>query len=123
MASQKIERFGPLAMPTAATNMINPAAAGAGAVGYTASASRIILRHIRITNKTASPVTAMTLYIGATGGSAAGTEFAFANATVAANSYVEWYGLVALASTDFLSEVCGTVTALVFEAEGEIGLA
>ena len=122
MAANKVERFGPLAMPTAATNYVNPAAAGGGAVGYTASASYVILRHIRITNKTAASCT-VNMYIGLTAGVAAGTEFLGAGLVVAANSFIDWYGMVRLGSADFLSATCQTVTSLVFEAEGEVGLA
>ena len=74
MAQNKIEKFGPVALTTTlTTNIINPAAAGAGAVGYTATATYIILRHIRIVNKTASAAT-FSLWLGATGGNVAGTE-------------------------------------------------
>lgn len=124
MASNKIQRFGPVAMVTGATgsNYINPAASGAGAVGYTATASYIILRKINIVNKTASAAT-FSLYLGGTTGSAAGTEVIGTGLSVAANSYFPWQGMLRLDSTDFLTGIAGTISALVLEAEGEVGLA
>jgi hypothetical protein len=43
--------------------------------------------------------------------------------SVAANSYVDWYGMVPLDTTDFLVGGAGTATALTISGEGEIGLA
>jgi hypothetical protein len=60
--------------------------------------------------------------VGATGGYAAGTEFAWQGLSVAANSYVDWYGLLRLDSGDFLVGGAGTATALTWQAEGEIGI-
>ena len=115
-------RVGPVALSaTMTTNVLNPAAAGAG-VGYTPSASYIILRHIRITNKTASAAT-FSLYIGATGANAAGTEFMGTAMSVAANSYVDWYGMVRLDSADFLVGGASAGATLTLQAEGEVGLA
>jgi hypothetical protein len=123
MASNKINRFGPVILSsTLTTNILNPAAAGANAVGnYTATASYIVLRHIRISNKTGSAAT-VSLWIGLTGANTAGTEFLGTALSIAANSAYDWYGMVRLDSTDFLVGGSGTASALTFEAEGEIGL-
>ncbi len=123
MASNKLEQFGPVALSnTLTTNVIAPAAAGASAVGYTATATYIVLRHIRIVNKTGSAAT-FTLYKGATGGNAAGTEFMGTAVSVAANSYVDWYGALRLEGTNgFIVGGAGTAAALTFNAEGEVGL-
>jgi hypothetical protein len=122
MASNKILRMGPVALGAAAANVINPPTitGGTGLAG-TNTATYIVLRHIRIVNKTAGSVTA-TCYIGATGGSAAGTEFAFNATPIAANSYVDWYGMVRLDTADFLTGLASAGTSLTFEAEGEIGV-
>lgn len=122
MAANKIIRFGPVAMANAATNIINPPTltGGTGLAG-TNSNTYVILRHIRIVNKTAGAVT-FSLYIGATGGSAAGTEFGGIATSVAANSYVDWYGMVRLDVADFLTGLASAATSLTFEAEGEIGV-
>lgn len=123
MAANKIERFGPVALSnTLTTNILNPAAAGAGAVGYTASASYIILRHIRILNKTAGAVT-FSLWLGATGGNVAGTEVIGTGLSVAANSAFDWYGMLIIKAADFLVGGASAATSLTFEAEGEVGLA
>lgn len=123
MAQNKIQRFGPVAMSTTlTTNIINPAIAGTGAVGYTATATYIVLRHIRIVNKTGSAAT-FSLWLGATGANAAGTEVIGQGLSVAANTAFDWYGLLRLDAADFLVGGSGTATALSFEAEGEVGLA
>jgi hypothetical protein len=121
MASNRILRVGPVALSnTLTTNILNPAAAGSG-VGYTPTASYIILRHIRILNKTAGAVT-FSLWIGATGGNAAGTEFVGTGMSVAANSYVDWYGMMRLDAADFLVGGASAATSLTLTAEGEVGL-
>jgi hypothetical protein len=122
MASNKILRMGPVAMGTTAANIVNPPTlTGGTGLANTNSNTYIILRHIRIVNKNASAVTA-TLYVGATGGSAAGTEFGFNATQIPANSYVDWYGMLRLEPADFLTGLAGTATSLTFEAEGEIGI-
>lgn len=122
MAQNRTLRVGPVALTnTLTTNILNPAAAGAG-TGYTPTASYIILRHIRIVNKTAGAVT-FSLWLGATGGNAAGTEFIGTALSIAANSAYDWYGIVRLDSTDFLVGGASALTSLTFEAEGEVGLA
>jgi len=124
MASpNKIQRFGPVALSNAAANIINPTVTSlAGPVGFTVSAVYVILKHIRIVNKTGSSAT-VSLYIGATAGSAAGTEFAYNATPIPANSYVDWYGQVRLDAADFLSGLASAATTLTFEAEGEVGIA
>lgn len=121
MASNKTLRFGPVAMSNAAANIVNPPTltGGTGLAG-TNTATYVILRHIRIVNKTAGAVTA-TLYVGLTAGSAAGTEFAFNGTSIAANSYVDWYGMLRLDTADFLTGLASAATSLTFEAEGELG--
>jgi hypothetical protein len=116
-------RFGPVALTvTLTTNILNPAITSlSGPVGYVQTQPYLLVKHMRVVNKTASGAT-VSLWIGATGGNAAGTEFAFQGTTVAANSYVDWYGLVRFDSGDFLVGGAGTATALTWEAEGEIGV-
>lgn len=122
MASNKLIRFGPVAMANAATNIVNaPTLAGGTGLAGTNANTYIVLRHIRIVNKTAGAITA-SLYIGATGGSAAGTEFAFNATSIAANSYVDWYGMVRLEPADFLSGLASAATSLTIEGEGELGV-
>ena len=123
MAANKIIRMGPVAMSnTLTTNVVNPPTltGGTGLAG-TNTASYLILRHIRIVNKTAGAVT-FSLYIGATGGNVAGTEFMGLGTSVAANSYVDWYGMLRLDTADFLVGGASAATSLTFQAEGEIGV-
>jgi|SRR5580692_5218258 hypothetical protein len=123
MAANKVVRFGPVALTTTlTTNILNPPTltGGVGVPGTTTN-TYLILRHIRIVNKTASPAT-YSLYIGATGGNVAGTEFMGLGSSVPANSAVDWYGYASMDIADFLVGGSGTVTALVLQGEGEIGI-
>ena len=89
---------------------------------YTPEASTIyaVIRHIRVTNKTATAAT-FRLYVGATGGSAGGTEIAF-DKSVAANDFLDMYfapGLKML-STDFLSGLASAASTLTITVMGEL---
>jgi hypothetical protein len=122
MASNKTFRFGPIALTTTlTTNLLNPPTA-AGGVNGGSSSQYIILNHILISNKTASAAT-FSLWIGATGGNVAGTEFMGTGRSVPANDVIEYYGKVRLDAADFLVGGAGTATALTIEGEGEIGVA
>jgi hypothetical protein len=134
MASNKAFRFGPVALTTTTTtNILNPPTASGG-VGAGSSAQYIILRHVRVVNKTATAAF-FALWLGGTGANAAGTEViaggtatagtldASRGVSVAGNSYFDWYGSLRLDSTDFLVGGAGTATALVINGEGEIGVA
>jgi len=81
----------------------------------------IVLRHLRIVNKTAGAVT-FSLWRGATGGNAAGTEVVGQATSIAANSSYDWYGVMRFDSGDFLVGGAGTTTALSIQGEGEIGV-
>lgn len=123
MSANKLVRFGPVALTaTLTTNILNPAVTSlAGPVGFTLTQPYFVLRHIRISNKTASAAS-FSLWIGATGANAAGTEFIGTAFSVAANSAFDWYGLVRLDAADFLVGGASAATALTFEAEGEVGI-
>jgi hypothetical protein len=117
------QRFGPVALTNIlTTNILNPAAAGAGAIGYTASASYILLYRINIVNKTALAAT-FSLWLGAIGANAVGTEVIGIGQVVPANSYFPWSGRLRLDAADFLVGGASANTTLTFEAEGEVGLA
>lgn len=123
MAQNKIERFGPVALTsTLTTNILHPADAGANGAGYTATATYLILYHVRIVNKTAGAVTC-SFWLGATGANTAGTEVIAQGLSVAANSYVDWYGQLRIGNADFLVGGASANTSLSFEAEGEVSLA
>lgn|SRR3990167_3393536 len=67
MAQNKTFRFGPIALTaTLTTNLLNPPTA-TGGVNSGSSPNYLILKHLRIVNKTAGAVT-FSLWLGATGG-------------------------------------------------------
>lgn len=117
-------RFGPVALTTTlTTNILNPPTLTGGVGASHAGANtRIILTHIRVVNKTAGAAT-FSLWLGATGGNAAGTEVIGQGLSVAANSYFDWFGRLPVEVTDFLVGGSDTATALTIEGEGEIGVA
>lgn len=132
MASNKTFRAGPVALTTTSTtNILNCTVTSlAGPVGITLTQPYLIVRHIRVGNKTASAAT-VALWLGLTGANTAGTECVFVGAasagavtqgvSVAANSYVDWYGALLLNAADFLVGGSGTATALTITIEGEVG--
>ena len=123
MAANKTIRFGPVALTnTLTTNIINPNVTSlAGPVGFTMTQPYVIIKHIRIVNKTGGAVT-FSLWLGATGANAAGTELIGTALSVAANVGADFYGLWRLDAADFLVGGASANTSLTFEAEGEIGL-
>lgn len=116
-------RFGPVALSaTLTTNILNPTVTSlSGPVGFTLTQPYIILRHIRIVNKTAGAVT-FSLYLGATGANAAGTEIIGNGLSIAANSAYDWYGYLRIDAADFLVGGASAATSLTVEGEGEIGI-
>jgi hypothetical protein len=123
MAANKIFRFGPVIMSaTLTTNILNPNISSlSGPIGYTQTQPYLIVRHIRIVNKTGSAAT-FSLWLGATGANAAGTEVIGQALSVPANSYFDYYGQLRLDAADFLVGGAGTGSALTIEGEGEIGI-
>lgn len=117
-------RFGPVAMSaTLTTNILNPGTTTGGVASTGAPFDKlwIILTHVRIVNKTGGAVT-FSLWLGATGGNAAGTEFIGNALSVAANSVYDWYGRVRISQADFLVGGASAGTSLSIEGEGEIGV-
>jgi hypothetical protein len=111
MASGSPKRIaGPAYLAASATNIYTPPA----------STIYTLIRHIHIANVTAGAVTA-TLYVGATGGSAGGTELEKA-LSVPANSDKDIYfggqGL-RMDSTDFLSGLASAGSSLTITVIGE----
>ncbi len=95
-----------------------------GPVGVTLGQPYALIKHIRLLNTDSSAHT-VTLYKGATGGSAGGTQFAFgASVSIPANSSVDWYAGgqgARFDSGDFLSGVADTGSKVVINLEGEVG--
>lgn len=123
MAANKTVRFGPVAVTNAVTNILNPGTT-TGGVNMPSGSGNLyfIIKHIRFVNKTSAAHT-ISAWIGATGASAAGTEAMFSGTSVPANSYVDWYGLLRLDAADFLTMQADANTSIVFQAEGEVGVA
>jgi hypothetical protein len=107
MAGTPKRTFGPLALTTTLTTNI-----------YNQASALIfdIITHIHVVNKTGAAAT-FSLWLGATGANAAGTEL-FNAFQVAAQSTYDWYGALKMSSTDFLVGGAGTATALTITGEG-----
>lgn len=122
MAANKIFRFGPIALTaTLTTNLLNPPAASGG-VNAGSSAQYIVIRKMRILNKTSGPVS-FSMWLGATGANTAGTEVIGQGKFVAANDAYDWVGQLRLDAADFLVGGASANTSLTVEGEGEIGVA
>jgi hypothetical protein len=123
MAANKILNIQPIALTaTLTTNILNCGVTSlAGPVGLTVGQPYMILRHVRISNKTGSAVT-FSLWKGLTGANTAGTEFIGTAISVPANTGVDYYGIWRFDSTDFLVGGAGTATALTLTPDGEIGI-
>lgn len=122
MASNKTFRFGPVALTAAlTTNLLNPPAA-AGGVNAGASPQYIILKHLRIVNKSGLAVS-FSMWLGATGANAAGTEVIGQGQQVTANNSYDWYGQMRIDVADFLVGGASTGGVLSISGEGEIGVA
>lgn len=122
MASNKTFRFGPAALSAVlTTNLLNPPAA-AGGVNAGASPQYIILKHLRIVNKSGLAVSFST-WLGASGANAAGTEVIGQGHVIPANSPYDWYGLMRIDAAEFLVGGASSAGALSISGEGEIGVA
>ena len=107
MAGQLKRISGPAYLAASATDIYTPPA----------STIYTVIKHIHIANVTTSAAT-FTLFVGATGGSAGGTEL-FKLHSVAANSEFDYYCNKKMISTDFLSGLASAGSTLVIVVEGE----
>jgi len=118
-------RFGPIALTTTlTTNLLNPGTTTGGVNCNAAPYDKlmVVLTHIRVVNKSASNAT-FSLWLGATGANAAGTEVIGTDFAVAANSAEDFYANLPLYSTDFLVGGASANTALTIQGDGVIGVA
>ena len=121
MPANRILNVQPIVLGTVAANLLNCAVTSlAGPVGITLTQPYMIISHMRIVNKLAQTVT-FSLFKGATGASAAGTEIVGSLTAIAANSSYDWFGMLRMDSGDFLTGLAGTATALTLSVEGEVG--
>lgn len=123
MASNKAINIEPIALTaTLTTNILNFAITSlAGPIGFTMTQVYVILRHIRIFNKTGTQQT-FSLWKGLTGANTAGTEFIGTGVPVPANTPYDYTGIVRFDSIDFLVGGASLAASLIFMAEGEIGV-
>lgn len=120
----KVADFPPIALiNTYTTNLVAPAAAGAGGVGYTATADVLFIRQIRFVNKT-SAGHSVRVYKGATAANAAGTELTPVDYVIPALGYQDMYFQPALrleGANGFLVGGADAAAAVVMYPFGEIG--
>lgn len=120
MAANKILSIPPVVVPTSVGNILNCAITSvSGPVGFTPTQPYLIVKHIRVNNSTGAAISC-TLYKGATGASAAGTQFGFNAASIPANGSLDFYTQQAFESTDFLTGIAGA-TGLNVDIAAEIG--
>lgn len=135
MASNKTIRIGPIQLgTTTTTNLFNPPTVTGGVNPPALSTnSYVVIRHIRVSNNSASAVQFAT-WIGTTGTNATAASGPFPGiastgtltngVSIAANSYVDWYGSLRMDAADFLvGGALTSATALTLEMDGEIGIA
>jgi hypothetical protein len=96
------------------TDLLNGGAGGAASGGSNLIFD--ILRHVHIANKLAAD--SFRMYLGATGGTAAGTELFFDYPTTAKGVY-DFYWATRLVSTDFISGGSATTLTHVIEFDLE----
>jgi len=106
---------------TTPTDILKGPAQAAAGVGIGAQDIYMMIRHIRILNKTASAA-AFSLYLGASGASAAGTEVIGKGLSVAANQAYDWYGALRMDTANYLVGFADTTLALVIEGEGTLAV-
>lgn len=112
--------FPPVFLPNAAANLLNcNITSETGPVGITLPEPFIIVRHVRVINiDTIAHV--ISLYKGATGGSAAGTQFGWGNFSLGAQSYDDWYGEERFNVADFLTGVADLASKVIINVNGDI---
>lgn len=98
----------PAYLASSATNIYTPPTGGAGG-------SAVVLTHLHFCNVTTAQHT-FSLYIGATGGSAGGTEI-FKDYPVAPKGTYDYYCYTPLASTQFLSGLADQASSITITVE------
>jgi hypothetical protein len=102
--------------------LAGPAYLGSAAANiYTPPASTILvrIRQIHLCNVTTGTITA-TLYIGATGGSAGGTEILKDKSVGAKDVYDEYFQDLVMKSTDFLSGLASAGSSMTITLLGDM---
>lgn len=126
-------RSGPALLTTTVTaTVLNSTVTSlAGPVGITLTQPYLIVKHVRVVNRTATAAF-FALWLGASGAAAVNTEIIAAGTqtagaldanrgvSVAANSFFDWYGNLYMTAADFMTGGAGTANALTFQAEGTV---
>lgn len=122
MPQNKIVRIGPIALTAVlTTNILNATITSlAGPVGLVLTQPFLLIKRIRIVNKTAGAGT-FSLFLGATGGNVAGTEVIGTAKSVPGNDAFDWNGQMRMDVADFLVGGASAGATLTFEAEAELG--
>jgi hypothetical protein len=121
MAQNKKLNIQPVALTTSAADYLNSTITTlTGGVGWVATQPYILLRHVRAINTGAVPAT-VSVFKGASGGSAAGTEYMWSAKVIPANDSVEWYGEMRLDSADFLSGLASAANVTLNFDSAEVG--
>jgi hypothetical protein len=112
----------PAALASAAGNILNCTIASlSGPIGITLSQPYLLVRHMRITNNDTANPHVVTIYKGANGGSAVGTEFGWAGYSLPAGSFSDWVGYAKIQSTDYITGKADTANKVTITIEGEVG--
>jgi hypothetical protein len=121
MAQEKFFRFGPIALTTTmTTNLLSPPSE-TGGVNVSSSSYYIVLDHISITNKTASPAT-FSLWLGTANTNAAGREVIGQGTSIAANRIFEWHGILIINPGEYLVGGASANTTLSITGQGRTGV-
>lgn len=111
----------PIAVTDSVANLFNCAITSlSGPVGFDATQPYVLITHMRIVNTTDAAIT-ISLWKGETGASASGTEFAWSETNVPANSALDWYGRARFDSGDFLTGEGGATGLTLNIDSAEIG--
>lgn len=121
-------KVGPVILTnTLTTNIFNPGTTTGGVACTGAPWDKLytIMTHWRVINK--STVATVSLWKGATGANAAGTEYIWTASSIPAaaagvRNFDDWYGRDRFSQADFLVGGSNTSAALTLTGEGEIGI-
>jgi hypothetical protein len=111
-------------MPGTVARLAGPAYVSNSAADILAPATNTyaLVRQIHLVNKDTSTAYTVTLYVGATGGSAGGTEVSGGAHSIAAGAELDLYfpsGLKLVGGTDYLSGVASAASKIVVTVLGE----
>jgi|SRR5579872_1468715 len=103
------------------TNMYTPPTATGGVPTGQVIAIAGVIKRMTVTNHSAAPVT-LNLYQGASGASAAGTEWEYGGQSIPANSSQEYVGPHFVPNGDYITAIAGTNGAItiVLDVENRI---